>query len=224
MKCSQRDFGFDFLSIVSMYPISRLIPITVAYAALVCAGSACAQAIPDSNYKIGRLHDAYGVRLGVVVNEFGNKVPPIPNQFDAPPLMTGARPSLDPYYEAPLTRGLTASFDLMLVYRSFAVFGLSDFRFQSYGFNCELRWEPSVSEGDATASRRAHTYVAGGLGFDTFTDRVSVSLPLSVGALFPLSNTSEFELAGRITPQLFLGLGPGMYFGITAGIRFLNPL
>ncbi len=168
-----------------------------------------------------RLEDAFGVRLGMVANSFWNSTQPTQNTFDAPPLTSGVRPALNPFYEAPLSRGLTASAELMLVYRSFAVLGLSDTRFESYGFNASCRWEPSVSAGGWYS--QTHYYVRAGLGFDTFTDRVSVSLPISIGELFPLSNTSQFELAVLATPELFLGLGPGMYYGITAGIRFLNP-
>jgi hypothetical protein len=191
---------------------------------LLVAQSSRAQSLVDSSYAVGRLHDAYGVRLGVVVNNFWNTVTPIPDHFDAPPLTTGARPMIDPYYEAPLTRGLTAAFDLLLVYRSFAVLDFSDTRFESYGFNGTIRWEPSVSNRDIALSSKMHPYFAGGIGFDTYTDRVSISLSLSGGELIPLSNTSELELAARVTPQIFLGLGPGMFYGLTAGIRFLNPL
>ena len=166
------------------------------------------------------LVDAFGLRIGVIGNAFWSPAPPVANTFDPPPATNGVRPLVNPYYEVALLPGMTASANLMLVYRSFAVFGLSDIQFQSYGFNCSVRWEPSIARGEPMDER--HYFLSAGLGFDTFTDRVSVSLPLSVGELFPLSQRMELELAGLVTYQQFLELGPGMYFGITAGIRFLN--
>ncbi len=198
---------------------------TVAFflAALVYGSSALAQAPSDSVLGSRWLQDAYGVRLGAIGNYFVNKSVQIENPFDAPPVKGGWHPVLNPYYEVPLTQGVTASYELMLVYESWSVFGLSDFNFQSYGFNCEFRWDPSASAGDAPAIHRMHPYYSCGAGFDTYTDRVSISLPLSAGELIPFSNRTELELAARITPQLFLGNGLGMSYGITAGIRMLNP-
>ena len=191
---------------------------------VVCAAqSSRAQSLLDSNYTIARLRDAYGLRLGTVQNYFVNKNVPIPDPFENPPVQGGWHPAFNPFFEVPLMRGLTASYELMLVYKSWAVFSLSDFTFQSYGFNCELRWDPPVMAGDAAASQRVHLYYGCGAGFDTYDDRVSISVPLSAGELIPLSTRSELELAARVTPQLFLGNGLGMTYGITAGIRILNP-
>lgn len=186
----------------------------IALAVLSYAGTSAAQTVS------AKLEDAYGIRLGVIGNAFWTAAPPLPNTFDPPPARTGVRPLVNPYYEVGLLPGMTATANLMLAYRSFAVFGLSDIQFQSYGFNCSVRWEPSVARGEAMDVR--HLFLSAGLGFDTFTDRVSVSLPLSVGELYPLSQRVELELAGLVTYQQFLELGPGMYFGVTAGIRFLN--
>lgn len=198
--------------------------LSIAYMLTVlAAGSAWAQAPPDSVLGPRWLKDAYGVRLGTIGNYFANKNVQTPNSFDPPPLIGGWHPVLNPFYEAPLTQGVTASYELMLVYKSWSVFGLQDFSFQSYGFNCQFRWDPSASAGDAIAIHRMHPYLSGGAGFDTYDDRVSISVPLSVGELIPFSNRSELEVAARITPQLFLGNGFGMYYGITAGIRMLNP-
>ena len=223
MKSSRQSSGFDHLSFSMMH--INLRPLTIAFflAGLAYGGGVRAQTIPDSNYEIGRLHDAYGVRLGVIGNYFKTKNVPIPNTYDASSVTGGWRPALNPYYEAPLSRGLTATYELMLVYRSFAAFDFSDFLFQSYGFDCEVRWDPPVMAGDVAASQRTHLYYSCGAGFDTFTDRVSLSLPLSIGELVPFSNRAELEVAARVAPQLFLGNGPGMYYGIIVGIRMLDP-
>jgi hypothetical protein len=206
-----------------MHIFSRPFSVAFLLAGLLCGSGAYAQALPDSNHTIERLQDAYGIRLGVVGNYFKTKSVPIPNTYDAPSVTGGWRPALNPYYEAPLSRGLTASYELMLVYRSFSALNFSDFRFQSYGFDCEVRWDPPVTAGDAAASQQPHLYYSGGAGFDTFSDRVSLSLPLSAGELIPFSNRAELEVAARVAPQLFLGNGPGMYYGIIVGIRMLDP-
>jgi len=190
---------------------------------LCLAQSSRAQSLPDSTQPLMRLNESYGLRLGVVGNYFANKVVHIPNADDPSPIIGGWHPLFNPYYEVPLMRGLTASYELMLVYKSWSAFSLSDFAFQSYGFNCELRWDPPVMAGDAAASQRMHLFYSCGAGFDTYDDRVSISVPLSAGELIPLSYRSELELAARVTPQLFLGNGLGMSYGITAGIRILNP-
>lgn len=174
----------------------------------------------DSNLAYGRLQDAYGLRVGIVGNWLGNNTPSIPNYADAPPIGTGFRPSFEPYYETHLEPGLTAVAALMLVYRSFAVLDLSDTRFESYGFNFSIRWEPAAPSGMAS---HPHLFFAPGVGFDTFDDRVSVGLPIHFGELFPLSSNSELEVSALVAPELFFGIGPGMYYGITGGIRFLNP-
>jgi hypothetical protein len=194
----------------------------LALAVIAVTSNARAQSPPDSLFVTHDLREAYGLRLGTVGNYFANKNVQIPNPFDAPPAMGGLHPAFNPYYEAPLERGLTASYELMLVYKSWSVFGLSDFSFQSYGFDCELRWDPPVMAGDAAASQRMHLYYGCGAGFDTYDDRLSISVPLSAGELIPFSNRAELEIAARIAPQLFLGNGLGMYYGITAGIRILN--
>ncbi|GEM_PF-5264206 len=180
-----------------------------------------AQAQVDSNIANGRIYDAFGLRIGVAGNDLGTASPAIQNPFDAPPVGTGIRPLLSPYYEAHLEPGLTAVASMMLVYRSFHALDLSDTRFESYGFNVGVRWEPACRNGRAAST---HLFFLPGLGFDTFDDRVSVSLPLQAGALVPLGRATQLELSGIVTPELFLGVGPGMYYGITAGIRFINPL
>jgi hypothetical protein len=190
----------------------------------LCAAQALrAQSILDSNIAPMRLYDSYGLRLGTIGNYFANKNVQIGNPFDSPPLTGGWHPAFNPYYEVPLVTGLTASYQFLLVFKSWSVYGLSDFDLQSYGFNCELRWDPPVMAGDAAASQRAHIYYGCGAGFDTYDDRVSISVPLTAGELIPLSYRSELELGARIVPQLFLGNGFGMSYGITAGIRILDP-
>ncbi|HEY3873933.1 MAG TPA: hypothetical protein VGM92_00520 [Candidatus Kapabacteria bacterium] len=187
---------------------------------MVIASSARAQnGIADSSLAYGRLRDAFGLRVGIIGNWLGNITPSIHNSSDDPPVGTGVRPSLEPYYEAHLAPGLTGVATLMLVYRSFAVLDLSDIRFESYGFNFSTRWEPAANVGLAD---RTHLYFQPGIGFDTFDDRVSFSVPLRAGTLLPMGTNTELELGALVTPELFLGVGPGMYYGITAGIRFLN--
>ncbi len=190
------------------------------YLLLVVLAASNAHAQSDSSVAYGRLRDAFGLRIGIVGNWLGTVAPAIPNNDDAPPLGTSVRPSLEPYYEAHLEPGLMANAALMLVYRSFAVLDLSDIRFESYGFNFSMRWEPAATSGLAD---HTHLYFQPGIGFDTFDDRVSLSLPLRVGELIPLGTNDEFEIGAIVTPELFFGVGPGMYYGITAGIRFINP-
>ncbi len=210
-------------------PHFHFLTIVLTLAAIAATGSVWAQTPPsivgdaDSLFVTHDLREAYGVRLGTVGNYFANKNVQTPNPFDAPPIIGGWHPVFNPYYEAPLERGLTASYELMLVYKSWSVFGLSDFSFQSYGFDCNLRWDPPVMAGDAAASQRMHFYYGCGAGFDTYDDRVSISVPLTAGELIPFSNRSELEIAAHVAPQLFLGNGLGMYYGITAGIRILDP-
>jgi hypothetical protein len=215
--------------LIPRFQRSYSLAIAFAFAATFLASGAWAQAPPsivgdaDSLFVPHALRDAYGVRLGTVGNYFAIKNVQIPNPFDVPTAMGGWHPAFNPYYEAPLERGLTASYELMLVYQHWSVLRLSDFTFQSYGFDCELRWDPPVMAGDAAASQRMHLYYGCGAGFDTYDDRVSISLPLSAGELIPFSNRAELEVTARVAPQLFLGNGLGMYYGITAGIRILDP-
>jgi hypothetical protein len=158
------------------------------------------QAMPKARHLI----DAFGVRIGLGGNQFS----------------PGVEPILDPYYEVPFSNTLL-SLELFIAYENFSAFtrtvytGSGPATLASYGVHGNLRWLTNP-DGDR------HYFAGVGAGLDVYQTRVSASMPILFGELIDIGKTTQLDIAARATPLLYLGKGPGFYYGIDAGFRFPN--
>jgi len=146
-------------------------------------------------------HDAFGVRLGT-----GSRTG-----------TSGLKPIFNPFYDVPVGNVLLCA-ELMLVYESFQTldFGtFQQFHFDAYGFN--LKVKTIFGSGGST-----RPFFSTGPELSVLQTKVSVGLPIVVGVLLPLSQSSGVEVAGNVTPLVYLGQNVGLFYGLTVGIRFLG--
>ena len=153
------------------------------------------------------ISDDFGVRIGATLD----------------PGVSGAKPTLDAYYETPFGN-LLLSGDLQFLFVSPEAVGIHLFTgagdpvLESYGFHGILR-------GIFDSGSAWRPFIGAGLGFDVYAlyeNRVSAGFPVLAGELVPIGSNMELECAARITPLFFFGKEPGIAYGITVGIRFLN--
>lgn len=91
---------------------------------------------------------------------------------------------------------------------------------ESYGFHALLR---STFHGDDKHYPDQFGFFAGGgLGFDVYRTEVSASIPLVFGDLLGLGGLTQLEVAARATPLFYFGERPGISYGLTVGLRFMN--
>jgi hypothetical protein len=181
----------------------------VAIFVLLLSTSSNAQSLLDTDRT--RPIEFFGFRTGIGIR----------------PIAPGAdlKPVFDGYYEVPAGPVLV-SYDVMVSFRNFTTIddpfshNVPDYVLDSYGFHGNLRWL-------FNSDNILHPFVGLGLGFDAYQDpfpgHVSMSLPVMLGGMLDLTNSSALEIAGRATPLLYLGHGMGFSYGLTAGLRFSNP-
>ncbi len=141
-------------------------------------------------------NDAFGVRIGTGLRS-GSAV---------------MHPVINPYYQVHLA-GVFFSAELMFSYRDFSAldFGkFSDFHFDSYGYMGKIT--KIFSDG---ASVRP--YFSGGIAFEVLSDRVDIGFPISAGVL--LGESMMWDIAGSVSPLVYLGQGTGLYYSLTIGVR-----
>ncbi len=160
-----------------------------------------------------RISDDFGFRAGASLD----------------PGVSDAKPTLDAYYEVPFGNLLLAG-DLQFLFVSPEAIGIHLFTgagdpvLESYGFHGVLRTLFRLQRPDGSFYGW-RPFVGVGMGFDVYAlyeNRVSASFPVISGALFPIGNKMELELAARVAPLFFFGKEPGIAYGLTAGIRFSN--
>jgi hypothetical protein len=159
--------------------------------------------IPDSL----RFTDSWGFRIGAT----------------ADPGVSGAKPTLDAYYEVPFGNILVSG-DLQFLFVSPEAIGIHLFTgagdpvLESYGFHGILR-------GIFSSQTNWRPFIGAGFGFDVYAlyqNRIAASTPVLAGELVTIGSGTELELAARITPLFFFNMNPGVSFGATVGIRFSN--
>jgi hypothetical protein len=158
------------------------------------------------------LHDAWGVRLGVLA------IPEYP----------GAHPLFQPYYETATSDSgaLTMIADLTIAFTSFSMIQFPAYDYDQlvdYGFHAGVRY--------ALKPAGAITPFCGSaFGFDVYPDpvwpdtigHVSASFPITVGVCYEASHSAQFEFAFIARPQWYFRQGWTFVYAVSIGGRFLS--